>query len=188
MAAGFLPDCCDAGHCGRKPKVRHGLRGVARYVCNDADVNHATKKKCIAFGNMRIDAAVSAEVLRVISPLALEAAFQMIADRAQAGAERLRRCELALEQARYEAMRARRQYDAVDPDNRLVAGELERRWNECLAAVVRIEDEIRSERAARPIALCDDERAALLAFADICHHPAASAGALTAAQITSSSR
>lgn len=139
------------------------------------------RRKCIAFGNMRIDAAVSAEVLRVISPLALEAAFQMIADRAQSGAERLRQCELALEQARYEAMRARRQYDAVDPDNRPVAGELERRWNECLAAVVRIEDEIRSERAARPIALCDDERAALLAFADdlprLWNHPAAFAGA-----------
>jgi hypothetical protein len=43
-------------------------------------------------------------------------------------AERLRQSELALEQARYEATHARRQYDAVDPDNRLVAGELERRW------------------------------------------------------------
>jgi len=69
---------------------------------------------------MRIDAAVSAEVLRAISPLAIEAALQLIADREQADAERLRQSELALEQARYEASHARRQYDAVDPDNRLV--------------------------------------------------------------------
>jgi excisionase family DNA binding protein len=177
---GLLVGLLRCGHCGRKLKVQHnGLRGVARYVCNDADVNHATKRKCIAFGNMRVDAAVSAEVLRVISPLALEAAFQMIADRERAGAEQRRQRELALEQARYEATRARRQYDAVDPDNRLVAGELERRWNECLAAVARIEDEIRSEHAEQPAALSDDERAALLALADdlprLWNHPAASA-------------
>ena len=178
---GVLVGLLRCGHCGRKLKVQHnGLRGVARYVCNDADVNHATKRKCIAFGNMRVDAAVSAEVLRVISPLALEAAFQMIADRERAGAEQLRQRELTLEQARYEATRARRQYDAVDPDNRLVAGELERRWDECLAAVARIEDEIRNERADQPVALSDDERAALLALADdlsrLWNHPAASAG------------
>jgi DNA invertase Pin-like site-specific DNA recombinase len=157
---GVLVGLLRCGHCGRKLEVQHnGLRGVARYVCNDADVNHATKRKCIAFGNMRVDAAVSAEVLRVISPLALEAAFQMTADRERAGAEQLRQRELALEQARYEATRARRQYDAVDPDNRLVAGELERRWNECLAVVARIEDEIRSERDDQPAAFSDDERA-----------------------------
>ena len=178
---GVLVGLLRCGHCGRKLKVQHnGLRGVARYVCNDADVNHATKRKCIAFGNMRIDAAVSAEVLRAISPLALDAAFQMIADCERAGAERLRQRELALEQARYEATRARRQYDAVDPDNRLVAGELERRWNECLAAVVRIEDEIRNECADQPAAVSDDERTALLALADdlprLWNHPAASAG------------
>jgi excisionase family DNA binding protein len=177
---GVLAGLLRCGHCGRKLKVQHnGLRGVARYVCNDADVNHATRRKCIAFGNMRVDAAVSAEVLRVISPLALEAAFQMIGDRERAGAERLRQSELALEQARYEATRARRQYDAVDPDNRLVAGELERRWNECLAAVAQIEDEIRSVRDDQPAAVSDDDRAALLALADdlpqLWNHPAASA-------------
>src|SRR5258707_4226474 len=78
---GSLVGLLRCGHCGRKLKVQHnGPRGVARYVCNDADVNHATRRKCIAFGNMRIDAAVSAEVVRVISPLAIEAAFQVIAD------------------------------------------------------------------------------------------------------------
>ena len=76
--------------------------------------------KCIAFGNMRTDAAVSAEVLWVIAPLGLDAAAAAIMDRERAGAEGLRQKELALEQARYEAARAHRQYDAVDPENRLV--------------------------------------------------------------------
>jgi excisionase family DNA binding protein len=50
--------------------------------------------------------------------------------------------ELALEQARYEAGRARRQYDAIDPDNRLVAAELEKRWNERLMVVRSLETEL----------------------------------------------
>src|SRR5260370_5976671 len=58
---------------------------------------------------MRIDAAVSAEVLSLIAPLGLDAALQAIADRERAGTERLQQIELALEQARYEAARAHRQ-------------------------------------------------------------------------------
>ena len=81
---------------------------------------------------MRIDAAVSAEVLSLIAPLGLEAALQAITDRERGGTQRLRQIELALEQARYEAARSHRQYDAVDPENRLVAGDLERRWNQPL--------------------------------------------------------
>ena len=58
--------------------------------------------------------------------------------------------ELALRQARYEASHARRQYDAVDPDNRLVASELERRWNETLMAVRHLEDQLEAHcRAGR---------------------------------------
>jgi excisionase family DNA binding protein len=96
----------------------------------------------------------------------------------RAGTERLRQSELALEQARYEVTHARRQYDAVDPDNRLVAGELERRWNERLAAVARLEEQIQSLPSEQPRALRDDERATLLALADdlpqLWNHPAAS--------------
>jgi hypothetical protein len=127
---------------------------------------------------MRIDAAVSAEVLHAISPLAIEAALQLIADHEQAGAERLRQSELALQQARYEETYARRQYDAIDPDNRLVAGELERRWNERLAAVARLEEQIENLRREQPRVLHDDERKMLLALADdlprVWNHPAAS--------------
>jgi excisionase family DNA binding protein len=127
---------------------------------------------------MRVDAAVSADVLRLISPLAVEAALQVMADREQAGMERLRVDELALEQARYEVTHARLQYDAVDPCNRLVAGELERRWNERLAAVARLEEQIESLRHEQPGALGDDERAALLALAEdlpqLWNHAAAS--------------
>src|SRR5437588_498338 len=174
---GLLVGLLRCGHCGRKLKVLHHARRDTRYICN-AEMDYATDKKCIAFSNMRVDAAVSAEVLRAISPLAIEAAFQVIGDRERAGAERLRQSELALEQARYEATHARRQYDAVDPDNRLVAGELERRWNERLATVARLEEQIQSLQSEQPRALRDEERATLLALADdlprLWNHPAAS--------------
>lgn len=77
----------------------------------------------------------------------------------RAGAERLRQRELTLQQARYEEIHARRQYDAIDPDNRLVAGELERRWNDRPAAVARLEEQIRSMQNEQPRALEDEKRA-----------------------------
>jgi excisionase family DNA binding protein len=176
---GLLVGLLRCGHCGRKLKVQHnGLRGVARYLCNDAAVNHGRRTKCIAFGNMRIDAAVSAEVLSLIAPLGLEAALQAITDRERDGTQRLRQIELALEQARYEAARSHRQYDSVDPENRLVAGDLERRWNERLAEVARLEEEIRLIREDLPAAIAETERAEILALGtDVAHlwnQPAAS--------------
>ena len=174
---GILVGLLRCGHCGRKLKVLHHARRDTRYICN-REMDYASDKKCIAFTNMRVDAAVSAEVLRAISPLGIDAALQLIADREQASGERLRQSEMALQQARYEVTHARRQYDAVDPDNRLVASELERRWNERLAAAARLEEQIRSLQNEQPRVLCDDERAALLALADdlprLWSHPAAS--------------
>jgi hypothetical protein len=88
---GLLIGLLRCGHRGRKLKVLHnGPRGGTRYVCNDASVNHGRGTKCISFGNLRIDAAVSAEVLALIAPLGLDAALQANADRERAGTERLR--------------------------------------------------------------------------------------------------
>jgi excisionase family DNA binding protein len=177
---GLLVGLLRCGHCGRKLRVLHnGLRGIARYVCNDANVNHGRRTKCIGFGNMRIDAAVSADVLSLIAPLGLDAALRAIADREHAGTERLRQIELALEQARYEAARAHRQYDTVDPENRLVAGDLERRWNERLAEVARLEADLGVARDKQPSALTDSQRAEILTLGadleQLWSHPGASA-------------
>jgi excisionase family DNA binding protein len=130
------------GHCGRKLHVAYsGENGNSgRYHCRGAHLNHGTDW-CISFGGMRIDRAVGAEVIERLQPLGVDAAIgAMEARRAQTD-EKRRQVELAIEQARYEAAHARRQYDAVDPENRLVAGELEHRWNERLLAVRAREDE-----------------------------------------------
>ena len=77
----------------------------------------------------------------------VEAAVHAITECEHQSGEKQRQLELALEQARgqfrRQPERARRQYDTVDPDNRLVAGELERRWNTALAAVRALEEELR---------------------------------------------
>lgn len=177
---GILAGLLRCGQCGRKLTVHHNsVHGNIRYYCNDATINHGTRIGCMSFGNIRVDAAVSAEVLRVISPLAIDAALDAIDDYEKADTDRISQLTLALEQARYEAARARRQYDAVEPENRMVVGELERRWNERLTQVARLEAEIQAARDVPVAALSEAERADLLALAEdlprAWNHPAATA-------------
>ena len=139
------------GHCGRRLHVSYsGTRGdCVRYGCRGAHINHGAGQ-CIAFGGLRVDAAVGAEVVRLLSPLGVEAALTAVSVREEEASELRRQAGLALTQARYEADLARRQYDAVDPANRLVAAELERRWNDRLAAVQQQEERLAALAAAQP--------------------------------------
>ena len=128
--------------CGRRLHVTYsGATGrVPRYGCRGAAVNHGTGS-CISFGGLAADRAVEDAVLAVIQPGAIEAALRA-AEHAKADRERDRDVlALKLEQVRYEAERARRQYDATEPENRLVAAELERRWNRALEVVAEVERE-----------------------------------------------
>jgi excisionase family DNA binding protein len=166
------------GHCGRKLHVAYsGKSGEAgRYHCKGAHLNHGGDR-CISFGSLRVDQAVGAEVLRLLKPLGVEAALNAVAARTAEVAEKRRQMELALQQARYEASHARRQYDAVDPDNRLVAGELERRWNETLAAVRQLEDQLEALQVQKQPALSDEDRERLMQLGTdlelVWSHPAA---------------
>jgi hypothetical protein len=78
------------------------------------------------------------EVLEAIEPVGIEAALQVSEQAVLEDQERRRCVELALERARYEAKRAERQFDQVEPENRLVAAELEGRWNGALAQVAEL--------------------------------------------------
>jgi excisionase family DNA binding protein len=153
------------GHCGRKLHVAYsGENGSSgRYHCRGGHLNHGTDW-CISFGGMRIDRAIGAEVIVRLQPLGVEAAISAMEARRAETEEKRRQVELAIEQARYEAARARRQYDAVDPDNRLVAGELEHRWNERLLAVRALEDERDALAVHSTPALAEAERGRLLAL------------------------
>src|SRR6516162_7051346 len=165
------------GYCGRKFHVHYG-RKIGRYTCDGAVMDHGAKR-CISLSGLSIDAPIATEVLRVLKPLGMEAAVKAIEAQSSETTAAERQLELSLQQARYEVAHARRQYDAVDPANRLVASELERRWNETLQAVAKIESDITAMIAQRPPPLGEAERQQLLTLgADLERawlHPAATA-------------
>jgi DNA invertase Pin-like site-specific DNA recombinase len=135
--------------CGRRLMVNYtGLgRAFPRYCCHRAQMDNA-EPACISFGGLNIDAAVSREVLRVVQPCAVEASARAVAEESQRHDEVIQCLLLELKAARYEAERARKQYDGVDPGNRLVADELERRWNSALEKVRAVEVRLEQARAA----------------------------------------
>jgi len=153
------------GRCGRKLHVGYsGASGnVPRYHCKGGQINHGVAW-CISFGGLRPDEAVSLAVLEAVSPMGVRAALAAWDDWAKREDERHRSLRLALEKAGYEAERARRQYDAVDPENRLVAAELEERWEGTLAEVKALEERLR-ELADEP-APSEAERQRLLELGD----------------------
>ena len=114
---------------------------MSRYACNGGrtDRGHAA---CLSLGGVAIERAVAKQVLAAIQPAGIEAALAAVEHHSEARLEKRRSLELALEKARYEVRRAQRQYDAVDPDNRLVAGELEARWNDALSNVSELAGEL----------------------------------------------
>jgi hypothetical protein len=121
---------------------------------------------------------LSDELLKRLQPLGIEAALHALETHQRADDDVRRHGELALEQARYEAALARRKYDAVDPLNRLVAAELERRWNERLLAVQRLEEQLATLSHEVTEGFTEAERKQLLSLGTdlpcVWHHPNAS--------------
>lgn len=133
--------------CGRKFHVAYGgTKGrVVRYHCRGANVNHGGEF-CVSFGGYRAEEAVVAEVLAALHSLGIEAALQVELNCRNEQDQKIGSLRLALEKARYEVDRARRQYDLVDPANRLVAAELEARWNVALQQAAEAEAELEAAR------------------------------------------
>jgi uncharacterized protein YndB with AHSA1/START domain len=107
-----------------------------------------------------VDTAVVQAFLEAVSPLGVEVAVAVLAQIEQQLADLRHQWELQLEQARYEARLAQRKYDAVDPDNRLVAAELERRWNAQLTRVAELEQAYAKAEQEASFTLTPEERAA----------------------------
>ena len=129
--------------CGRKLTVRYTGKGhdVLRYSCMRGWLDNG-EPRCIAFGGITVDEAIGREVLRVVEPAAIEASVLASEERARQKDDILEALQRDLEAARYVVQRTQRQYDAADPENRLVTAELERRWNLSLQHVRDIETRI----------------------------------------------
>ena len=121
------------GQCGHKLGVRYS-GGRGRYWCNGpADQGHRTG--CLRMAAAEVDPAVAEQILEAVKPAGVRAAIRAHELLAQEHAQRREALTLEVEQAQYEAQRARREYAHVEPENRLVAAELERRWEEKLRVV-----------------------------------------------------
>jgi DNA invertase Pin-like site-specific DNA recombinase len=129
--------------CGRKLTVWYtgNDHDVLRYGCRRGSLDNG-EARCIAFGGILVDETLATETLRVVQPGRVEAAVLAYEEEARKQDEVLEALRRDLEAARYAAQRAQKQYDTADPENRLVAGELERRWNQALERVQEIERRI----------------------------------------------
>jgi DNA invertase Pin-like site-specific DNA recombinase len=131
--------------CGRMLHVAYsGIGGrVPRYHCLGAHINHG-EARCISFGGLKTDEAVAHEVLQAITGNAVEAALEAADHLRRQRDEQRQALALECEQAQYDARLAARRYEAVDPDNRLVAAELEARWNDALQRTRALNDKLES--------------------------------------------
>ena len=137
---GLLAGLLRCRRCGRMLYVNYAGTAI-RYMCRGGH-NDRAENWCVGFGGLRVDTAVANEVLRAIEGNAIEAACEA-AEQLQRQRQQLRKAiELELEQARYEAGLAARRYEVVDPDKRLVAAELEARWNEALQKIQDLENKL----------------------------------------------
>ena len=147
--------------CGRSMKVNyHHRKGALRYVCRNAH-RQTGQGLCQSFGAGRLERALEVLVLATLEPAGLEAMVQASVMHAQAGSREREHTQQRLERARYEVDLARRQYDAIDPANRLVARELERRWECSLEEHSRIQAEAGARLEALQESLSAEERAQL---------------------------
>jgi DNA invertase Pin-like site-specific DNA recombinase len=131
LLAGLLT----CGRCGRRlPVVYAGKTPRPIYRCDRPNLMLGLKR-CLGFGGARVEAAVASELIRAVEPMAIEAALEAERMHMESHNERRRILELERQQAQYEARLAERRYAACDPDNRLIAAQLEKSWEAALRRV-----------------------------------------------------
>jgi DNA invertase Pin-like site-specific DNA recombinase len=165
----LLQGLATCGTCGRKLAVYYEGKHKATpgyYCTGTGNMVDGRGTRHLRVGGVAIDAAVTATFLAALEPVALQAclaAAEQIEQGHDAATAQHRR---QVEQARYQAARAERRYQAVDPENRLVARGLEAAWEKALTELAAAETELARREAARPAALTGAERAAILALGD----------------------
>jgi hypothetical protein len=149
------------GRCGRRMATQYSNNGTGlRYVCGRLMSDYA-EPLCQSLTGTPLDAAIRRLVLEALQPAALEISLQVAADLEAERAREQAQWQQRLERAAYTAQRAERQYQAVEPENRLVARTLERQWEEALAAQATLAADSERFRTSAPSPLSEAERAAI---------------------------
>jgi hypothetical protein len=158
----LLTGVLTCGACGRRMHAGYRTKSKPYYVCMRRKLEGSD---CCGLGAAAIDDLVARQVLRALEPAALELSLKAI-ENVNRDRDRLRRhWEQRLERACYEARRAERQYNAVEPESRLVARGLERRWEGALQKQRALQEEYDRFLREQPTRLGEDERARILALA-----------------------
>ena len=133
------------GNCGHALTVRYrGNGGIyPTYQCNLLRREGLATKSCMVFRCALLDGVIAEEMLKALQPVELELALAALHELESRDQSILRQWRMRLERAEYEVALAERRYQEVDPANRLVAGTLERRWNDALLHL----DELNREAA-----------------------------------------
>jgi len=134
----LLSGIMSCGRCGRRLSVAYTGNPQSRpvYRCDKPNLMMGLPR-CMTFGGPRVDAAITRELLRAVEPMAIEAAFEAERMHRDQQDDQRRMLDMDIQQARYEASLAERRYAACDPDNRLIAAQLEKNWE---AALRRVQD------------------------------------------------
>jgi hypothetical protein len=153
------------GRCGRRMTVAYcGRASRLRYSCGRAMADYA-EPMCQGLAGRVLDDLVAAQVLMALEPATLELDLAAADEIQQERARLHRNWQQRVERARYETERARRQYDATEPENRLVARELERRWEAALKERRHLEEEYARFSRSQPEGLSASEREQIRAWA-----------------------
>ncbi len=154
------------GRCGRRMTIGYSNGGKGlRYACTRAFSNYA-EPVCQSLAGRGLDDLVGEQILAALQPEALQLSLAAVADLEQERARLHRHHQQELERANYQAERARRQYQAVEPENRLVARELERAWNEAMLHQQQVQAGYDKFRRTQPTGLTDAERQQIAALAE----------------------
>ncbi len=144
------------GRCQRRMGIHYCGHGPFRYSCNtgrDGDV-----PRCQSLSGKVLDVLVTEKIMLALRPAALELSLQA-ADDLQQERQRLDQdWRQRLERCKYEVDRAQRQYQTVEPENRLVARELERQWEQALHQLKMLTEDYARFRQTHPVVLSAEER------------------------------
>jgi DNA invertase Pin-like site-specific DNA recombinase len=168
------------GRCGRRMTVRYaGAKNRPSYTCTRGSADYA-EPLCQGLSNgTTLDELVAEQLPAAVAPAALDASLAAVAGVERERGELTRQWQLRRERAGHEVGRAARQYHACEPENRLVARELERRWEDALKQQRQLDDEFeRRQRAAPATPSAADAEAIRQLAADL---PAVWAAATTTA-------
>jgi len=162
--AALLPGVLACGNCGRHMQASYHANGMAQYACNRQYVE-GTEPRCYGLAAKAIDDLVAQQVLRALEPAAVALSLKACADVERERQRLEKHWRQRQQRAHYEVELAERRYQAVDPGNRLVAGTLEKRWEEALSQERQLQEEYDRFVRETPVQLTDEERARIEALA-----------------------